>query len=56
MHPRCNLTVLQVQTLGSLRYYYQGLVDKMEKESGQSTRRKRAHMHTREGGDSILRR
>ena len=50
MYPRCNLTVLHVQTLRSLRYYYQGLVDKMEKESGQSTRCKRTHIHTREGG------
>jgi len=47
---RCNLTVPHMQTLGSLRNYYQGVADKKKKESGQSTRRKHAHMHTREGG------
>jgi hypothetical protein len=47
---RCGLSVSHMQTLGSLRNYYQGVVDKKKKESGQSTRRKHAHMHTREGG------
>ena len=47
---RCNLTVPHMQTLGGLRNYYQGLVDKKKKDSGQSTRRKHAHMHTREDG------
>ena len=46
---RCNLTVPHTQTLASLRNYYQGLVDN-KKESGQSTRRKHAHMHIREDG------
>jgi hypothetical protein len=39
-----------MQTLMPLRNYYQGVIDKEKKESGQSTRRKHAHMHTREGG------
>lgn len=47
---RCNLSVPHMQTLGGLRNYYQGLVDEKKKESGQPTRRKHAHMHTREGG------
>jgi len=47
---RCNLTVSHMQTLGSLRNYYQGLVDSKNKESGKPTRRKHAHMHTREDG------
>jgi hypothetical protein len=46
----CNLSVSHMQTLGSFRNYYQGVVDKKKKESGQSTRRKHVHMHTREGG------
>ena len=47
---RCNLTVPHMQTLGTLRNYYQGLADEKKKESGQPTRRRHAHMHTREGG------
>ena len=47
---RCNLSVSHMQTLGSLRNFYQGVADKKKKESGQSTRRKHAHMHTCEGG------
>ena len=47
---RCNLTVSHMQTLGSLRNYYQGVVDKKKKESGQPTRQKHSHMHTWEGG------
>ena len=39
-----------MRTLGSLHDFYQGVADKKKKESGQSTRRKYAHMHTREGG------
>ena len=39
-----------MQTLASLRNYYQGLVDNKKKESGQSTRRKHAHMHIRKDG------
>lgn len=39
-----------METLGSLCNYYQGVVDKKKKESGQSTRRRHAHMHTREDG------
>lgn len=47
---RCNLSVSHMQALGSLRNHYQGVVDKKKKESGQPTRRRHAHMHTREGG------
>jgi len=39
-----------MQTLGSLRNYYQGLVDDKKKVSGKSTRRKHTHMHTHEAG------
>ncbi|KAF9778011.1 hypothetical protein BJ322DRAFT_1025371 [Thelephora terrestris] len=47
---RCGLSVSHMQTLGSLRNYYQGVVDNKKKDSGQPTRRKHAHMHTRKGG------
>ena len=47
---RCNLSVPHMQTLGSLRNYYQGVIDEKKKETGQSTRRRHAHMHTREDG------
>ena len=47
---RCNLSVSHMQTLGCLRNHYQGAINEKKKELGQSTRRKHAHMHTREGG------
>ena len=47
---RCNLTVSHMETLGSLRNYYREVDDDGKKGSGQPTRRKHAHMHTREGG------
>ena len=39
-----------MQTLGSLWNYHRGVNDDGKKGSGQPTRRKHAHMHTREGG------